>query len=83
MKNALIVSIPVLLSNDSSTSSSSSSTNYDNSQWRSSSYRANGQTWRDWRYRDLTCRRCGTTFNAGNNGTCNSQWGTTYPYHWE
>ena len=55
----------------------------DDSTWSSSSQRANGQTWRDWRYRDRTCRRCSTTFNAGNNGTCNSRWGTTYPYHWE
>lgn len=54
---------------------------YDNSQWCTSRHRAEGQTWRQWRYRDWTRRRCGTTFNAGNNGSC-SGWGRTYPYHW-
>ena len=68
-------------SSSGSSSSGSSSANYDDSRWSTSSYRANGRTWSEWRNRDRTCSRCGTTFNARNNGTCNSRWGTRYRYH--
>lgn len=62
----------------SGSDSTSTPTNTPNRQGSSSS----GQTWRERIYRDKTCRRCGATFNRGNNGTCNSRWGTTYPSHW-
>ena len=41
-----------------------------------------GQTFQERVNRDRICRRCGTTFNRRNNGTCYSRSGKTYRYHW-